>query len=168
MDISHQKEEFNIAYVRAIAAQAGFSVASPSRDNDSVDMIIVSAQNRKHIGAIRSPKIDLQLKCTSQDILNENILRFPLPIKNYNDLRGEDFANPRYLFVLVVPAEPESWITYTNDSITLNHACYWLSMKDLPPTANTQTVTVEIPISQRLTTAALELLMDSASKGEWA
>ena len=36
MDISQRKEQFSIAYVRAIASVAGFSVSTPGVDDDSV------------------------------------------------------------------------------------------------------------------------------------
>lgn len=98
MDLSTQKEQFSIAYVKAIAAQAGLNYAIPVVDNDSIDISIIG---RGFKGRIRSPQIDVQLKCTSNGVFEEDTLKFDLKLKNYNDLRGEGCLAPRYLVVLV-------------------------------------------------------------------
>ena len=68
MDISQRKEQFSIAYVRAVASAAGFSVSTPEVDDDSVDLTL-SGRIVEGVGS--RPKIDLQLKCTSEDVLRE-------------------------------------------------------------------------------------------------
>ncbi len=103
MDPQKQKEEFNYAYVCALAAHAGLNRISSSVDDDSID---VAFKSRGYVGhLVRSPQIEFQLKCTSQELVDveEAVIKFPLPRKNYDDLRGGDFASPRYLAVLLVP-----------------------------------------------------------------
>ncbi len=72
MDINQQKEQFSITYIRAIAAVAGYSLYRPEIDNDSVDLGIVA---RGGTGIILSPRLELQLKCTARDILDNNCIR---------------------------------------------------------------------------------------------
>ena len=53
-----QKEGLSVAYVKALAARAGFSTAVPEPDRDSVDVRIMA-------GGPRRPALDLQLKATT-------------------------------------------------------------------------------------------------------
>ena len=61
MYINQRKEQFSVAYVRAIAALAGYSFYKPEIDDDSVDLGIVG---RDGTGPLSSPRLELQLKCT--------------------------------------------------------------------------------------------------------
>lgn len=163
MDGSAKKEQFNLAYVSALAAQAGFNPARLSVDDDSVDLEL---SGKDFSGALfRNPKIELQLKCSSQRLISSGVIKFPLPVKNYNQLRGEDVIVPRYLFVLLVPEPCDRWIRHHKKHLSLHNCCYWASVRKSPPTANTTSVTVEIPLSQRLTTEELVRLMTLASNG---
>ena len=164
MDINQKKEQFSVAYVNAIAAQAGLSNAKPSVDDDSIDL---SLKGRGFCGKIRSPQLDLQLKCTSRDLVKDGFIRFPLPIKNYNDLRGEDILIPRYLAVLLVPELDSEWAELRDEELVLRNTCHWVSIRNLPEKNNLSTVTVEIPLAQRLTKDTLLMLMQFASEGEY-
>ena len=53
-----QKEGLSVAYIKALAARAGFSTAVPEPDRDSVDVRIMA-------GGPRRPALDLQLKATT-------------------------------------------------------------------------------------------------------
>lgn len=164
MDINQKKEQFSVAYVNAIAAQAGLSNAKPSVDDDSIDL---SLKGRGFCGKIRSSQLDLQLKCTSRDLVKDGFIRFPLPIKNYNDLRGEDILIPRYLAVLLVPELDSEWAELRDEELVLRNTCHWVSIRNLPEKNNLSTVTVEIPLAQRLTKDTLLMLMQFASEGEY-
>jgi len=167
MDPQKQKEEFNYAYVCALGAHAGLNRTSSSVDDDSIDVAFKSKGYHGHL--VRSPQIEFQLKCTSQNLVDvdRNVIKFALPRKNYDDLRGADFASPRYLAVLLVPEDVDHWIGHSAEHIELHKKCYWLSLRDCEPTDNVNTVTVSIPLDQRLTTETLKSMMDRASDGEW-
>lgn len=114
MDISARKEQFSFAYIQAIAAQIGLNYSKDAVDDDSVD-IRLSGKGFTG-GKVRNPKIEIQLKCTSQDVVKGDVIKYPLKLKNYNDLRGEDVAAPRYLMVLVVPEAIDNWTHFTNNA----------------------------------------------------
>lgn len=165
MDPQKQKEQFNYAYVCALAAQAGLNPVTADVDDDSIDL---SFKSKGYIGrSIRSPQIEFQLKCSSQDLVDGEVIKFPLSVKNYNDLRGSDFAAPRYLAVLLVPNEVDNWVAHNEHHIALFNNCYWLSLRDAAPTENEAQITVAIPVAQRLTSTILRNMMDRASDGEW-
>ena len=156
-----QKEQFNVAYINALAAQAGINRGRTEVDDDSVDVFLTG---KGYAGKIRNPQIQLQLKCTSQDFFAGSVLRFPLNRKNYDDLRGCNVLCPRYLVVLVVPKDETTWIEHADDGMILRHTCYWVSIRDLPDSAN-QTITVDVPLAQRLTASGLKTMMQHASHG---
>lgn len=165
MDLQKQKEEFNHAYVCALAAHAGFNRTSSAVDDDSID---VSFRSKGYLGRlVRSPQIEFQLKCTSQDLVDGNVIKFPLHRKNYDDLRGNDFASPRYLLVLLVPSSTNEWVAHNTGHIALYNNCYWLSLRNAASTENAVSITVEVPLVQRLTSGTLQDMMDRASEGEW-
>ncbi len=118
---SSQMEDFSIALVSAIVSVAGFSCNSPTRDNDSIDMEVLTNKLK-----MRS-RIDLQLKCCSTLTLNSASISYWLPIKNYNDLRIQ-LACPRYLIIVRVPKEIDSWMRLSEEEMVIKHAAYWCSI----------------------------------------
>lgn len=117
---------------------------------------------------MRNPMIQLQLKCTAVATVAGEAIKFPLPVKNYDDLRQSDVIVPRYLVVMRVPPDDGDWIQHNPDHMALLNDCYWASIRDRPATPNTTTVTVDVPLSQRLTTECLRDLLSKASNGEVA
>lgn len=161
---SNYKEQFSVAYLTAIAAQAGLNHNSPVIDEDSVDISLIGTG---YLGLIRNPQIDIQLKCTSQNVIEGDKLKYDLKLKNYNDLRGENIANTRYLMILVVPDHHDDWLVHGVDDMALQRSLYWTSLRFEPETNNTSQVRIEIPTSQKVTTPTLLSLMDMASKLEY-
>src|SRR5438067_278382 len=145
MDLAQKKQEFSKAYVKAVAAACGYATEMPSVDDDSVDLVLAA---RGGSGTVRSPKLDMQLKCTSQDFVGQRTVDFPVPIKNYDDLRPTNFMVPRILVVVVVPDDPENWIVHSEEQMLLRHCGYWYSLRGLPATENVRSVTVNIPRMQ--------------------
>ncbi len=72
MYITERKQQFSIAYVRAIVSVAGFVVYEYAVDDDSIDIGIAA---KGLMGTVRSPKLDIQLKCTSRSILGADTER---------------------------------------------------------------------------------------------
>ena len=90
MTENDQKEQFSLAYVRALASVTGYSFAVPNPDDDSIDCSIGAAGRLGNADLVCSPRIDLQLKATSEAVLKKDWVVFRLPRKNYNDLRDPD------------------------------------------------------------------------------
>jgi hypothetical protein len=79
MDPNAQKEHLGYVFVRAVAYAAGFSCSRPEVDDDSVDLCIA---RRGPGGTVRSPRLELQVKCTGAGALKKQELGFQLPLKN--------------------------------------------------------------------------------------
>ena len=151
-----QMEQFSLAYVRAVAAGAGYQVIRPEADVDSVDGVLMSGFGRR-------PRIDFQAKATSQDLLRADGIHFPLPVKNYEDLR--EVIVPRVLIVLLMPGDDTDWLTQTGNELCLHHCAYWLSLKGMGGVSNTSSITVTIPTANIFNRAQLNTLMTRVSNG---
>lgn len=160
MHITARKEQFNRAYVGALAAQAGINSAVPVVDNDSVDITFIG---KDFPGLIRDPQISFQLKCTHQNLRSGENINFSLGRKNYDDLREVRLSIPRYLAVMEVPDDCDDWSQHIDEGTLLRSRCYWMSLKGFPE-VDQQSITVSIPLAQRLTSASLFELLSLASE----
>jgi len=102
MDLNLQKEQFSNAYLRAVAASAGFQIYKPEPDIDKSDWVIAAPGPKR---TTRSPKVEVQLKCTSREVLRPDQLAFFIDLDTYDNLRDPNHMVPRILVVVVVPDE---------------------------------------------------------------
>lgn len=163
MDSNKQKEQFSNAFVVAVAAAVGCVTGQWNVDEDSVDWQLATAGGQ---GSLRSPRLDLQLKCTARPKFTNRQLRFTLPAKNYQDLIPENLAVPRILVVVVVPDRVEHWFTLSDESLILRNCAYWASLRGLAPRENEFSVSVDIPMFQRFDVTALGAMMNRIRAGE--
>lgn len=163
MHITARQEQFSKAYVRAIAAVAGFNVCTYDVDNDSVDLGLVG--NRRVGVDVRSPKLDMQLKCTMGDIGQGTELPFYLSLKNYDDLRDPDVHTPRILVVVCVPEDVPEWLHEQPEATAMRRCAYWLSLRGMEPSKNETKERIHIPRTQGFTVPALTQMMDTIGRG---
>jgi hypothetical protein len=162
MEMNQQKEQFSNAYIRAVAATSGFECYKPTPDVDSVDWGIAATGGK---GTRRSPRIELQLKCTARDIKDDHVLNYPLPIKNYDDLRIENYMVPRILVVVLVPKNLADWLHHSEKELAMRHCGYWVSLRGMNMTTNQETVTVHVPRRQQFTVDSLREIMHRVGDG---
>lgn len=158
MQLNDQKEDFSFAYIMAVAAQAGFWVDFPRRDHRSVDGVI-----RSDFG--KQPTLRFQAKATAQSVMRSDGIHFPLPVKNYNDLR-EETINPQILIVVLLPSETRDWLSQSQDELCMRRCGYWRSLAGEPEVPNTGTRTVRIPAGNVFDVGSLTDLMQRASAGD--
>lgn len=170
MELAQQKEQFSTAYVHAVASVAGYSVYPPSVDDDSVDRVIAESGGN---GTIRSPRLEVQLKCTSNNVGYDDYINYPLKIKNYEDLRPTNLLVPRLLVVVFVPEDVEYWLEQSEDRLSMKRCGYWLSLRgeedtenSASVTVNSASVTVKLPRYQKFTVDSLKAIMEQIANGE--
>lgn len=157
MHISQRMEQFSRAYVKAVAATAGFAVWSPNVDDDSVDIGILSREHGR-------PRIELQVKCTTNANITGPNLAFSIKRKNYDDLRLTNVLVPRILVVVIVPEDISSWLEWTDEYLLMRCKGYWASLRGQPE-RNQESVTIYIPLSQVFTVESLSLIMKRVADG---
>ncbi|MBW4667355.1 MAG: DUF4365 domain-containing protein [Cyanomargarita calcarea GSE-NOS-MK-12-04C] len=158
MDINLQKEEFSYAYIYTVTSAAGYSFQKSSRilDVGGIDATITGIVSDD---TLYQPQLDLQIKSTSLDIQSEEVIRYPLKIKNYNELRKEKTVAPRILVVVLIPENQEEWINQSETELCMRRCAYWLTLRGQPQTTNTESITVYIPRENLFTVNALKTLM---------
>jgi hypothetical protein len=102
VDINIQKEEFSYAYLYAVISAAGYSFQKSSRPTDvgGIDIIISGIETEY---SLYPPRLEIQVKSTSTDVVSEEFIRYPLKLKNYNELRKLKTLTPRLLIVVLIP-----------------------------------------------------------------
>lgn len=151
MDLNDQKEHLSLAYIRAVAARAGFHVQRPEIDKTSVDGEINCDDGV-------CPKIAFQAKATSRDILEAEWVVIDLPIKNYNDLR-KTTAVPRFLIVLVLDVDDTQWLSQSEDDLTMRRCAYWTTLQGEPEAPNKTSIRIRLPRKNVFDVTALQDLM---------
>jgi hypothetical protein len=162
MHPTHQQEEFSRAYVHAVASVAGYKIVPGALpDDDSIDLSIAS---RGPHGLVRSPRVDVQLKC-HKGAVDADPWSFPLKTKNYDDLRHTEYQAPRILVVVVVPDDVVSWIEQTEAQLVLRRCAYWLSLRGADATSNDHSVSVRIPRGNVFGVRSLQAMMARIGQG---
>ncbi len=153
MRLNDQKEEFSYAFVQAVASTAGFQVELPRRDMNSVDGRILSDQ-----GAI----IEFQAKSTARSLERDGVIHFPLPLKNYDDLRDAKTMALRVLIVVQLPDDPSEWLRQTDEQLCLQGHGVWKLLRGRDEVANKTNVTISIPATNMFDCDGLVSLMETS------
>jgi hypothetical protein len=159
---NEQKQQLSVAYVRAVAARAGYACQVQVVDDDSVDVVIGAAGYVHDEAVLGSPRLEVQLKATSTLRPGAKYLTFPLKPKNYQELRLRSHV-PRILVVLVLPNDPREWIEITEECMISRRCAYWVSLLGMPERPNTSSVSVRLPRSQRFDVEQLQGLIQRVS-----
>jgi hypothetical protein len=106
MHVTMQQEQFSRAWVRALAAVAGYNITQCEVDDDSIDLGLTG--NRKVGVHVRAPKLEFQLTCCSNDDERGTHLSYPLKVKNYDAFVIRTFMFPASSWSA---AYPRAWAT---------------------------------------------------------
>lgn len=152
-DDNQEKERLSVAYLTAVAAQAGCQVGNWDIDKQSIDATVSPILGRP-------VKIDIQLKATSQLTIKDGNITFPLSIKNYDDLRATDLDVPKILIVFDIDALKPNRASFGADTV-LRKCGYWTNLFGAKSSPNTTSVSIDIPISNRFDDVTLQQLINS-------
>ena len=154
MHITDRMEQFSIAYISALAAKCGCNISVPRVDNDSIDISL-----QKKYDASPRGRIDIQLKAHGTEPFGEkDSFSFQLKKKNYDDLRADETV-PRFLFIVCLPKDIESWLVHSEEQLLLHRCAYWFSLEGFQDTENETSVTLQVPRRNILSPDTLEELM---------
>lgn len=155
-------EQFSRAYVKAVASVAECSVDWSTVDNDSVDGTL---KRRTRSGTVRSPHLDIQLKATYTNCLTPTHVVYPLPIKNYDELRTVNLLVPRILIVVVLPDDFSNWTNHNEQELALRKCGYWMSLRGEPATNNATSKTVHLSRQQVFDVIGLDAIFNRLESG---
>ncbi|GAB2507350.1 DUF4365 domain-containing protein [Nocardiopsis aegyptia] len=144
---------------------AGCSIKTHETDFDGVDITLVSSAEYRRYYA---PQFELQLKCTTQTrYLHDDHMAWPMKGKPFRKLtRGKRYI-PAYLGVLLVPEDPDEWISVDERGLLTESRMYWQAATELATTeAVGQTRTVHLPRSNLFTPDRLLGIMKKLGEQE--
>ena len=154
MTSEQQMEQFSLAHIRAVAAQAGYQVTRDETDTGLDGLLKGDGPGR--------PRMEFQAKSTSVDIRQGDNLHFPLPVRNYDILRDTNAILPSILIVVLIPRDSSRWTTQTDDQLCLRHCSYWVSLEGQPAVSNTTSITVRVPVANVFDSDQLHMLMNQS------
>lgn len=159
MPLNLRMEQFSMAFIRAIIADAGCKVFISETDTDSVDGMIMADLARR-------PRVEFQAKSTSADIVRDGVVSYPLRIEDYKNLIPEGLSVPRILIVVLLPSEQDEWTDQTEDRLCLRRCAYWISLEGKPDTDNSSSITLDIPAENIFNSEQLRGMMYKLNKGK--
>lgn len=149
---------FGESFVRVLASAAGLVASKADLDMMGVDFTLSYPGSR---GTTRFPMIDVQVKSWSQTMGTDDAWHYPMRVSHYNDLAGDGYSIPRYLFLVLVPGKVNQYTDADVDALRLYHSGYWASLADQAPIdiRQQQSITVHVPKRNLLTVEALRGLI---------
>lgn len=155
------KDLFAQAYVRAVAAVAGYIPGGPELDRESCDIQLSSAGGFPGM----PPRLEVQIKGTKEQP-EAGELVYDLKQKNYDDLRYQPVMVPRLLVVVTIPGDDrQAWMTQSEEQLVMRRCGFWLSLRGRQASGNDTKTRIQIPTNQRFDVAALQVLMNGISNG---
>lgn len=164
---SHMQEHLSQAYVKAVAARAGYAVQFNEGCDYGVDGQIREVHRIENRYRDSGFILDFQLKCTKNVILQDAMVSYDLEVKNYNDFveRAQDGSAPLLLIVYHLPEDPEKWLEVSEEKLIMRKCCYWSFLKDAQSTSHKATQRIHIPKDQFLTIHTVGEIMNSLRGG---
>lgn len=152
--------QLSYAYLHAVASHAGIACqeATRARDNAGIDATLHWIRDFGDAAALTEISLHIQLKATSQAPARADgrLSYFLREVEQYDRLRQDSAMPPRILAVLFLPRDHAEWLRYSPERLVLQHAAYWVSLVDAPPSPNRSGQTVYIPETQQLSPIGLQ------------
>jgi hypothetical protein len=160
----HLLDELATAYVQAVAALAGATIAVSRRDygvDGTLKHIVRSAGDRFIESGF---PVDFQLKGTTTAALDGSQVIYDLKVRNYDLIveRGLSAA-PYYLFLVCFAEDAKRWIVQTPEELILSATAYWWTHAG-QRSSNSSSVRIVIPVAQRLSAGSLEDILQAAKQ----
>lgn len=148
--LNRQQGFFGEEMVATLAVAGGLSFSTPRLDL-GFDINLESES-----GEIAR----LQVKATRTTLtaVGES-LRYELEVEAYERLRLE-YSFPTFLIVVQVPENRSGWVSCSADEFTVRHRAHYVSLLGQPPTANTSTVTVSLPLANMVSPEVLRAMVE--------
>lgn len=154
------KEWVSVAFLEAVAAQAGLNTKRPRWDT-GIDIEVGS--DRPIFGNRKFPNlyISLQLKATENWEVVDDKIGFRVDAATYDRLRDSERIWPIYLVLYTLPHSRAHWIVSKSECTEFRNKAYFVSLKGLPELRTKpngerrQSRKIEVPVSNCVSAASL-------------
>lgn len=161
---NHIKEGLSRAFILAVAHRAGLNCTLREFDygiDGTFRDVKVVGKRRVESGF----SLDFQAKASENCQIEPAHLAYDLEAKSHKDLVDSSVGCPRILVVLSLPEDRQKWLEVGPESLLLRRSAWWVSLRGIPPTTNTQSERIRIPITQVFDVPALTSMMDRIRSG---
>jgi Domain of unknown function (DUF4365) len=168
----HLLDELATAYIQAVAAAGGATIAISRRDYgvDGTLNPVVRVRRSGSLGDKFIPEgfsVEFQLKGTTGATVGRDYVAYDLNVRNYDLIVGRSpMATALYLFLVCFGPDMNDWIAMEQEQLILRASAYWWT-QSAASTENTSTARVHIPVGNRLTSRSVEDMLE-ASKNRFA
>jgi hypothetical protein len=163
----HLLDELATAYVQALAALAGATIAVSRRDYGVDGTLSQVEQVRIAQGVQFIPSgfpVDFQLKGTTVASVQEERVQYDLKVRNYDLIVGRPaLGTPYYLFLVCFDGALEEWFALKPNELILKASAFWWTGAG-PRTTNSSTFRIGIPPENRLTPDAIEGMLRASKE----
>lgn len=160
-------EQFQEAWIRAVAAASGCTVFSVGPVDEGIDALLM----HRHEGHITYPEkrvsLHLQLKATSLAPL-DGYARAKMSRQRFREYAVKDPTVNQIVVILAMHKTQAHWLYATNRSLNLYGSSHWVNLagEDVPTGADEATkVTLRAPLSQVFDDVGLAQIMERMGKG---
>jgi len=154
----HLLDELATAYVQAMAAAAGATVAISRRDYGIDGTLRRILRSRNWYFDSGFP-VDFQLKGTSTAAIESDHVAYDLKARNFDLIVGRPrMAIPYYLFLICFPRNEQNWIAVEDQRLLLGASAFWWTDSGFR-SQNERSVRLRIPIGNRLTISAIRAIV---------
>lgn len=130
--MTNHKEQFQIGYLRAVAAAAGCVVAGVPEVDEGED-IILTHRSARHQNGDKTAYLGVQLKATSQFIDSTlDYVESNMRWDRYDVFRSLNPSIPRIVIIMSLPENQADWITASHGFLAVRHCSYWVNLAGAP------------------------------------
>lgn len=155
---THIQEKLSLAYVKAIAAQAGVNFVETGGNDYGVDAFIqkvIQLENGKLV--TNGYPMQCQIKASSVCIVEEQDVVFDVKADAYNKLIAAEKAV--LLIVFRMPKGKLDWLSSDEDALKISNCCYWYIVDGLE-TKNSEQKRIRIPRVQQFNEESINTLLN--------
>ena len=162
LDLDARQGLYGEHLTQLIVTAAGFVPHKPPDLGDGIDVVVSWTQRDQQ--TVRPPNVELQVKTTRTPRIVGKEVRYDLEVAHYEALRLPG-PTQRYLVVVLVPPDPGDWAGHGHDNHWFARNVLWTDLSGCPPTHNTSTVAVSVPLANIYTPGTVESHMQAAKSG---
>ena len=157
----NRKEELQIAWFRAVVAQAGASFYVPNYDCGADYVLTTSHVNARGRVAPTTQQVFCQLKASQNCRVTDSTITYDFDAEGYNKLAELDDVLS-ILLLLHSPEYEDDWLEVRASAMCIRNCCYWWIVPN-EATDNRSTIAVPIPLAQRFDEVAVRHLLEQSS-----
>jgi len=163
----HLIDELATAYVQAVAAAGAATIAISRRDygvDGALNQVVRVRRSRSSAYKFVPSgfSVEFQLKGTTLATISDEHVAYDLNARNYDLIVGRSpLATPLYLFLVCFGSDAADWIAVEREQLILRASAYWWT-QSAALMDSASSVRVRIPVVNRLTSAAIEDMLEAS------